>query len=117
MFFFFFSSRRRHTRFKCDWSSDVCSSDLANNGSVSDLWVTVEYFDEGTNSFRLEYDAQPDPSNINPDTDSLTVASGGRIFTYDSKQWLSHTFVLQNVFFGKRQPGSSDFRIDDWTID
>src|SRR5260370_23870775 len=24
---FFFSSRRRHTRFKCDWSSDVCSSD------------------------------------------------------------------------------------------
>src|SRR2546430_7448387 len=25
----FFSSRRRHTRFDCDWSSDVCSSDLA----------------------------------------------------------------------------------------
>src|SRR2546430_10263333 len=28
MHFFFFSSRRRHTRFDCDWSSDVCSSDL-----------------------------------------------------------------------------------------
>src|SRR5260370_40729689 len=28
--FFFFSSRRRHTIFKCDWSSDVCSSDLLN---------------------------------------------------------------------------------------
>src|SRR5260370_5569526 len=27
---FFFSSRRRHTRFKCDWSSDVCSSDLGS---------------------------------------------------------------------------------------
>src|SRR5699024_11921874 len=27
-FFFFFSSRRRHTRSKRDWSSDVCSSDL-----------------------------------------------------------------------------------------
>src|SRR5690606_40129984 len=27
-FFFFFSSRRRHTRFSRDWSSDVCSSDL-----------------------------------------------------------------------------------------
>src|SRR6266568_897515 len=26
--FFFFSSRRRHTRWNCDWSSDVCSSDL-----------------------------------------------------------------------------------------
>src|SRR2546430_10042243 len=30
---FFFSSRRRHTRFDCDWSSDVCSSDLSK-GSV-----------------------------------------------------------------------------------
>src|SRR5438034_4742266 len=27
-FCFFFSSRRRHTRSLCDWSSDVCSSDL-----------------------------------------------------------------------------------------
>src|SRR5437762_11857935 len=27
-FFFFFSSRRRHTRYIGDWSSDVCSSDL-----------------------------------------------------------------------------------------
>src|SRR5690606_39762419 len=26
---FFFSSRRRHTRFSRDWSSDVCSSDLS----------------------------------------------------------------------------------------
>src|SRR6266481_1862863 len=26
--FLFFSSRRRHTRWNCDWSSDVCSSDL-----------------------------------------------------------------------------------------
>src|SRR5438034_5275711 len=30
---FFFSSRRRHTRSLCDWSSDVCSSDL-NAGAV-----------------------------------------------------------------------------------
>src|SRR5690606_40771617 len=28
LFYFFFSSRRRHTRFSRDWSSDVCSSDL-----------------------------------------------------------------------------------------
>src|SRR5690606_13756417 len=36
---FFFSSRRRHTRFSRDWSSDVCSSDLfrqiPNSGAVS----------------------------------------------------------------------------------
>src|SRR2546430_6581349 len=29
--FFFFSSRRRHTIFDCDWSSDVCSSDLGSS--------------------------------------------------------------------------------------
>src|SRR2546430_10478835 len=38
MILFFFSSRRRHTRFDCDWSSDVCSSDLLRplplNGTV-----------------------------------------------------------------------------------
>src|SRR2546430_10262682 len=35
-FFFFFSSRRRHTRFDCDWSSDVCSSDLKLHAIWSD---------------------------------------------------------------------------------
>src|SRR6267143_3536297 len=40
MFFFFFSSRRRHTRWNCDWSSDVCSSDLY---CVEDWGCTVAY--------------------------------------------------------------------------
>src|SRR5437588_9682514 len=31
---FFFSSRRRHTRSLCDWSSDVCSSDLEGAAAV-----------------------------------------------------------------------------------
>src|SRR5699024_1973957 len=31
---FFFSSRRRHTRSKRDWSSDVCSSDLGEGGTL-----------------------------------------------------------------------------------
>src|SRR5690606_39561830 len=38
-FFFFFSSRRRHTRFSRDWSSDVCSSDLAP--AVSGRWLNL----------------------------------------------------------------------------
>src|SRR5438034_11762465 len=37
--FFFFSSRRRHTRSLCDWSSDVCSSDLAQPGDSGKLVV------------------------------------------------------------------------------
>src|SRR5690242_16811447 len=40
MFFFFFSSRRRHTRLTCDWSSDVCSSDLAGRGRLARSWVS-----------------------------------------------------------------------------
>src|SRR2546430_2617786 len=39
--FFFFSSRRRHTRFDCDWSSHVCSSDLPSCCELprrQDLW-------------------------------------------------------------------------------
>src|SRR5215510_9973266 len=47
--FFFFSSRRRHTRWPRDWSSDVCSSDLAGAFTVGILfkelaapfWVTL----------------------------------------------------------------------------
>src|SRR5712675_2953311 len=35
--FFFFSSRRRHTRCSRDWSSDVCSSDLAGLSVVRSL--------------------------------------------------------------------------------
>src|SRR5438270_9325668 len=34
MVFVFFSSRRRHTRFDCDWSSDVCSSDLKAGAEI-----------------------------------------------------------------------------------
>src|SRR5690606_40672457 len=43
-FFFFFSSRRRHTRFSRDWSSDVCSSDLEADGA---LWMrTTDFGDD-----------------------------------------------------------------------
>src|SRR5207253_7420794 len=35
---FFFSSRRRHTRWPRDWSSDVCSSDLADS-ALAHPWV------------------------------------------------------------------------------
>src|SRR5438034_4115072 len=38
--FFFFSSRRRHTRSLCDWSSDVCSSDLARLDFIIQTTVT-----------------------------------------------------------------------------
>src|SRR2546430_6632227 len=46
VFCFLFSSRRRHTRFDCDWSSDVCSSDLGDASqqqtrTASHNWVSA----------------------------------------------------------------------------
>src|SRR3712207_7273198 len=43
---FFFSSRRRHTRYWRDWSSDVCSSDLAEH-------IAAGYWGEGQRSEAL----------------------------------------------------------------
>src|SRR5699024_6713379 len=41
--FFFFSSRRRHTRSKRDWSSDVCSSDLNETFSSSSTHLLINH--------------------------------------------------------------------------
>src|SRR6266487_6265405 len=41
--FFFFSSRRRHTRWTGDWSSDVCSSDLTEGVPVLDMARVENY--------------------------------------------------------------------------
>src|SRR5690606_2805015 len=44
---FFFSSRRRHTRFSRDWSSDVCSSDLVlNNVNANATILTPRYLEK-----------------------------------------------------------------------
>src|SRR5205085_8719848 len=51
--FFFFSSRRRHTRFDCDWSSDVCSSDLTG-GEVCAL---DHVYSEGAGNLALAVSA------------------------------------------------------------
>src|SRR5689334_23734359 len=49
---FFFSSRRRHTRWNCDWSSDVCSSDLAQ---LALGWFAWKYRDRGAGSQPAHY--------------------------------------------------------------
>src|SRR4029434_9391885 len=59
---FFFSSRRRHTRFKCDWSSDVCSSDLSHTHIYTHTHThtqthiyTHTYTDTHTHTHKLTY--------------------------------------------------------------
>src|SRR5260370_12029076 len=71
---FFFSSRRRHTRFKCDWSSDVCSSDL-------ELPTAVYRVDKsGTLTQVVGEDQVPDPNGLcfSPDYKKLYVISTGK---------------------------------------
>src|SRR5438034_4440248 len=57
---FFFSSRRRHTRSLCDWSSDVCSSDLSPAVGRASSPVLLErlqvarfYHEDSSNSYPL----------------------------------------------------------------
>src|SRR5690606_39327885 len=54
--FFFFSSRRRHTRFSRDWSSDVCSSDLVDG---QEGWDGGDKFGSRTEAtFQLKVDEE-----------------------------------------------------------
>src|SRR2546430_10792526 len=70
MWCFFFSSRRRHTRFDCDWSSDVCSSDLfpdVSRGSVDEsfnpkLDFAIERFIDAPT--RLVWEALTKPEHL-----------------------------------------------------
>src|SRR5690606_39533433 len=55
-FVFFFSSRRRHTRFSRDWSSDVCSSDLIGD-------VIYAYIVPYATSYRFRITDPVNPAN------------------------------------------------------
>src|SRR5260370_35940757 len=63
---FFFSSRRRHTRFKCDWSSDVCSSDLASNAPCR----AISWACSRTDTAGMGHDSRPgrNPANTKEKT-------------------------------------------------
>ena len=47
---FFFSSRRRHTRLVRDWSSDVCSSDLATQSKIA--YKILENYNDEVKNFK-----------------------------------------------------------------
>src|SRR5207249_8975866 len=85
IFVFFFSSRRRHTRSKRDWSSDVCSSDLRCLAR-GDSWIFgpealyEREGDVGNVTFPCGYTLDADGDTINlyygaADT-SVALASG-----------------------------------------
>src|SRR2546427_6530709 len=91
--FFFFSSRRRHTRFDCDWSSDVCSSDLKPSGSVSPPAAA--------------FGAAPDVGAFDPNLQMPTVHE----WSLTVQRQLPLQVVVQVGYIGKR--GTHLFRAYD----
>src|SRR6267142_1670879 len=80
LMFFFFSSRRRHTRLTCDWSSDVCSSDLIPGGSTP-LVASIDSPTEGATAFgNVAVGMSETGAGSTPVTFTLTV-DGGQVFS------------------------------------
>src|SRR5205085_4990079 len=75
----FFSSRRRHTRFDCDWSSDVCSSDLAKPTDVA-AFRQVQNTPKWTASGSLNYDTPMGDGNLNFNT---TVSYRSKTYQFE----------------------------------
>src|SRR6266481_7392991 len=76
MFCFFFSSRRRHTRWNCDWSSDVCSSDLF--GTTSARGYTYDQFEPVPGAQPAAEAIMAGDSQPEPDRQPIPVASSQR---------------------------------------
>src|SRR5690606_27451834 len=83
---FFFSSRRRHTRFSRDWSSDVCSSDLdllweSRQGFKHLLIISTElspFRHIAVKKFMGQYHCPVD--EIAVDGDQLRIVAGLKVF-------------------------------------
>src|SRR3989475_12084557 len=112
--FFFFSSRRRHTRFDCDWSSDVCSSDLSTSQDLKTGYlvgatpsrqqiailcgafasalvlgfVILKLNDAGTVFAARSYDVQFSPSEFSGEKEHLRGADAARDRNAYNVAWL-----------------------------
>src|SRR5207253_6567360 len=75
---FFFSSRRRHTRWPRDWSSDVCSSDLIRAKAAMAVWPRDAH--EATVANRMIVLDKSDPAAIGGNAN--VAKPGGRFVTH-----------------------------------
>ncbi|MHC4443433.1 MAG: sulfatase family protein [Planctomycetota bacterium] len=95
----------RYARKNLDPVSDIymfyaIDDSYAFEGSLSDVYITVDYYDAGSGSFSLEYDAAAD-----------IYKNGGSITLTGTDTWQRHTFHVTDAWFGNRQSGGADFRI------
>ncbi|MCU0485317.1 MAG: DUF5010 domain-containing protein [Anaerolineales bacterium] len=72
------------------------------HATPGEVWVTVEYFDGGTDQWALNYDSISDPYTW---TEAVTLQNTG--------QWKRHTFHLTDAYFGGREAGGADLRLSD----
>jgi len=72
------------------------------------VWVRVDYFDQGTDSFQLEYDS----TGENIDEDSIRALVPVRTKS-DTKVWTQQTWQLLDFGLKGRQTGGADLRIND----
>jgi len=84
----------------------------AYQGNQTEVWITMEYFDSGTENFKLQYDATDGDHYKNSDTISRT----------NSNVWKTYTWHVTDAYFGNNQNGGSDFRFfgggtEDFYID
>src|SRR5260370_5244218 len=111
--FFFFSSRRRHTIFKCDWSSDVCSSDLAwpdrINGEMLDTIdeeLEMEIDDDRLAKLLTEIAEHPQPETLDRRVyfKELLRLQGELVKLQD---WIvQHKLKLVGLFEGRHPAGN-----------
>src|SRR2546429_8329499 len=109
---FFFSSRSRHTRCSRDWSSDVCSSDLAN---LADWPITYAHLEPYYTKVEWEIGvsglagASPiDPPRSKPyPMPPLPVKSSGVLFERAARKLGWHPFPAPMAILSQPRPGRS----------
>jgi hypothetical protein len=76
------------------------SDGFAFEGNQPEMSITVDYWDGGSGALTLEYDAS-----------GSVYGNGGTVALTGTNTWKSHTFPVNDAFFGNRQNEGADFRI------
>jgi len=77
---------------------------FAYAGNHPELYITIEYYDTGSGTVTLQYDA------INADPTADRYKNDGSVSLTNTNTWKQHIFHLTDANFTGRQNGSSDFR-------
>src|SRR4030043_551366 len=121
IFFFFFSSRRRHTRCSRDWSSDVCSSDLAKRiENLNDLPDVTHMTLDNYSQFFGKKPFEGAPWSVHSNAQTAVSCKGHFQNRRDEDRKStrlnsSHGYISYAVFCLKKKRGSHQKDADDAT--